>query len=56
MSADGPAYLLNGLTSAGYWYQVGLSWNWAELNGGYDAGFHFNYNVFNSAGTVGTPA
>ena len=24
----GPAYLLNGLGNTGYWYQVGLSYNW----------------------------
>jgi hypothetical protein len=29
----GPAYILNGLTSAGYWYQVGLSWHWPNTNG-----------------------
>ena len=26
----GPAYLLNGLSDKGYWYQVGLSYNWAH--------------------------
>ena len=52
----GPAYLLNGLTSKGYWYQVGISWNWAQLNGGYITGFHMNYNVFDSAGKVVLPA
>jgi hypothetical protein len=52
----GPAYLLNGLTNSGYWYQIGLSWNWAELSGGYDAGFHANYNVFNSKGSVVLPS
>ena len=51
----GPAYLLNGLTNSGYWYQIGLSWNWAEEGGGYDAGFHVNYNVFNNKGTVVLP-
>ena len=25
----GPAYLVNGLSNAGYWYQVGVSWNWS---------------------------
>ena len=51
----GPAYLLNGLTNVGYWYQIGLSWNWAELGGGNDAGFHVNYNVFNNGGAVVLP-
>ena len=27
-SGIGPAYLLNGCTNQGYWYQVGLSYNW----------------------------
>ena len=52
----GPAYLLNGLTNSGYWYQIGLSWNWAEQGGGYDAGFHVNYNVFNNKGAVVLPS
>jgi hypothetical protein len=52
----GPAYLLNGLSSKGFWYQVGLSWNWAQLNGGYNAGFHMNYNVFDSTGAVVFPS
>lgn len=42
----GPAYLLNGLTNVGYWYQVGLSWDWPVANGGYSSGFAFNYEVF----------
>ena len=46
----GPAYLLNGLSNDGYWYQVGLSYNWPNANGGYNPGFNFNYEVFDSAG------
>jgi hypothetical protein len=42
----GPAYLLNGLTNSGYWYQVGLSWDWPITTGGYAFGFAFNYEVF----------
>lgn len=37
----GPAYLVNGLGSTGYWYQVGLSYNWAI-----GSGFQLNYEVF----------
>ena len=37
----GPAYLLNGLTNTGYWYQVGLNWDWPLQNGGYIPGFGF---------------
>jgi len=46
----GPAYLLNGLSDAGYWYQVGLSWNW---NPGYypGTGFDMIYEVWNSSGS-----
>ncbi len=46
----GPAYLLNGLSNDGYWYQVGLSYNWPYANGGYNSGFYFIYEVFNSTG------
>ena len=46
----GPAYLLNGLSDQGYWYQVGLSWHWPYLSGGYVSSFSLNYEVFNSSG------
>lgn len=52
----GPAYLLNGLSTSGYWYQVGLSYNWPYTNGGYDSGFHFVYEVFNSHGVSVFPS
>ena len=43
----GPAYLLNGLSDSGYWYQVGVSWNWGpgQTPG---TGFDMNYEVFDS--------
>jgi hypothetical protein len=45
----GPAYLLDGLSNTGYWYQVGLSWNWSPgTNPG--TGFDVNYEVFDSSG------
>jgi len=46
---DGPAYLLSGLSNGGYWYQVGVSWDWApgQVVG---TGFDMNYEVFNQAG------
>lgn len=47
----GPAYLLNGLSSAGYWYQVGLSFDWPYSTGGYNPGFGMNYEVFSPTGT-----
>ena len=42
----GPAYLLNGVTDAGLWYQVGLSYNWPDSSGGPTQGFRMNYEVF----------
>lgn len=47
----GPAYLLNGLTNLGYWFQVGLSWDWPITSGGYYGGFGFNYEVFSPNGS-----
>jgi hypothetical protein len=37
----GPAYLVNGLSSTGYWYQVGLSWDWPLQTSGHISGFSF---------------
>ncbi|MGI0085311.1 MAG: hypothetical protein ACREBQ_09540 [Nitrososphaerales archaeon] len=42
----GPAYLLNGLSDVGYWYQVGLAYDWD----GTASGFVLAYEVFNSTG------
>jgi hypothetical protein len=52
---DGPAYLVNGLSNSGYWYQVGVSWNWApgSVPG---TGFDMNYEVFDSSGNSVFPA
>jgi len=47
----GPGYLLNGLSNSGYWYQVGLSWNW---NPG--SGFDMLYDVFDPNGNSIYPA
>jgi hypothetical protein len=58
----GPAYLLNGLTDSGYWYQVGVAWDLgdsspsSEGGGGaqqnqvfdYASGFRFVYEVWNT--------
>lgn len=41
----GPGYLLSGLANSGYWYQVGLSWNWSP-----GVGFAMSYEVFNPSG------
>ena len=42
----GPAYIMNGLTTAGYWYQVGISYHWPSSGGTYDPTFGFSYQVF----------
>lgn len=42
----GPAYLVNGLGNTGYWYQVGLSYDW---DGSTATGFQLAYEVFNSS-------
>ncbi|MDG7044203.1 MAG: hypothetical protein JRN19_01725 [Nitrososphaerota archaeon] len=51
----GPAYLLNGLSDTGYWYQVGLSYNWPHTSGGYNSGFNMIYAVFNPSGSIILP-
>jgi len=55
-SGFGPAYLLNGLSDSGYWYQVGLAYNWPLASGSsYDPGFHFIWEVFLPNGTTNNP-
>jgi len=51
----GPAYLVNGLSDAGYWYQVGVSWNWSpgDTPG---TGFDMSYEVFDTQGNSIFPA
>ncbi len=41
----GPAFLLNGLTDAGWWYQVGVAIDWPSSNG-YAKGFSFVTQVW----------
>ncbi len=45
----GPAYLLDGLSNSGFWYQVGVSYNWGpgQTPG---TGFDMNYEVFDAFG------
>lgn len=45
----GPAYLLNGVTNRGYWYQIGISYDWPG-NVGYVPGWAVNYEVWDNAG------
>jgi len=46
----GPAYILNGLSSAGYWYQVGVSYHWPSSGGTYNPNFGFSYQVYGPSG------
>ena len=52
----GPAYLLNGLSSAGYWYQVGISYHWPSSSGSYNPTFGFSYQVYGPSGKPVFPA
>lgn len=47
----GPAYLLNGLSDAGYWYQVGLSWRWGYPTTTIHPGFNAIFAVYAPNGT-----
>jgi hypothetical protein len=50
----GPAYLLNGLADNGYWYQVGIAYNWfPNLSAG--RGFSLIYTVFAPNGSIVYP-
>ena len=46
-SGYGPAYLLNGYTDQGYWYQMGISWHWVVPSYvGYRNNFDFFVQVY----------
>ena len=51
----GPAYLLNGLSNTGYWYQVGINWDWPLQSGGYVSGFGFVSEDWAPGGQSRTP-
>ena len=52
----GPSYLLNGKSDSGYWYQVGVAYNWPLASGtSYVSGFHFIWEVFDPNGTTTNP-
>lgn len=48
----GPSYLLNGLSNSGYWYQVGLSYDWPHQDGGYNPSFNMLFQVYSAEGSV----
>jgi hypothetical protein len=52
----GPGYLVNGLTDHGYWYQVGLSYDWPLASSGFNPGFSMNYEVFDDTGVSVDPS
>jgi len=52
----GPSYLLNGLTNTGYWYQVGINWDWPLQSGGYTPGFGFVSEAWAPGGLTRSPA
>ena len=54
-SGYGPAYLLNDLTNTGYWYQVGIDWNWPLQPGGYTPGFGFVVEAWAPGGFTRSP-
>ncbi len=45
-NGTGPAYLLNGLTDTGYWYQAGIAYNWPTTGTDHYSGFSFAYQVW----------
>jgi hypothetical protein len=49
----GPVYLLNGLANSGYWYQLGLAFDWGA-DGGYAVGAEIVTSVF-APGSPTTP-
>ncbi len=51
----GPAYLVNGLSDMGYWYQVGVSWDWAPGDNP-GTGLAMSYEVFDPQGNSVFPA
>jgi len=52
----GPAYLLNGLSNTGYWYQVGINWDWPLQSGGYIPGFGFVSEGWAPGGATRSPS
>lgn len=52
----GPAYILAGEASNGYWYEIGLSYNWpySSSSGSYN-GFALSYSAFDPNGSTSYP-
>lgn len=47
-NGTGPSYILNALSNAGYWYQLGLSYNWTEGYPGFEVQLSVAHNATNS--------
>jgi len=45
----GPAYMLNGLSNTGFWYQVGISYYWNGPES--QPGFYMDYEIWSPTGT-----
>jgi hypothetical protein len=43
----GPAYILNGLSNDGFWYQTGIQYNWPGTQG-----FEFFYEIWNTSASI----
>ncbi|MDE1871574.1 MAG: hypothetical protein KGI06_05045 [Candidatus Micrarchaeota archaeon] len=46
MDHGGPAYLINGLTDSGWWYQFGIEYKWPSTNE--RKKFYFTYEIWDS--------
>jgi len=56
VSGYGPSYLLNGLSNTGYWYQVGINWDWPLQTGGYKQAFGFVSETWAPGGLSQAPS
>jgi hypothetical protein len=51
LSGIGPAYLVNGYSNAGYWYQIGLTYDWVVNSTYHNNGFEPIFAIFLPNGT-----
>lgn len=54
-SGYGPSYLLNGLSNSGFWYQVGVNYDWPLQPSGYQPGFYFVSEAWAPGGVTRAP-
>lgn len=48
----GPVYLLNGVTDSGYWYQLGIAFDFGLTGGGYASGAEVITNIYSPGNSV----